>query len=140
MKKFALVTLMVFLTAGHVMAGNPSNFNPDETLAVGTAQISRRDLSSLRDQVAGRGMVQATATPAPDTINAGVVRVPRQDMDQIRAMVAGTYHAPAATPLLASDQMVDVGKVEIRRGELENLKRIVARHFHEGIHLTDLAL
>jgi flagella basal body P-ring formation protein FlgA len=139
MKKFALVTLMVLLAAGPAMAGNLSDFNPYENLAVGTAQISRGDLARLRDLVAGRGVAQATAAPTAETVNAGVVRVSRQDLDQIRDMVAGTYQAPIAAPVLAVDETVDVGKVEMRRGEFMSLKQMVARHLHDDLGLTALA-
>ena len=139
MKKFALVTLMVILAAGPAMAGNLSDFNPYENLAVGTAQISRGDLARLRELFAGRGGAKATPASAAETVNVGVVRVSRQDLDQVRAMVAGTYRAPAAAPMLAVDETVDVGKVEMRRGEFMSLKQIVARHLHDDLGLTALA-
>ena len=137
MKKIALITLTMLLAAGPVLAGPASN--PDATLAVGTAQISRGDLARLRDMVAGRTTASSSpAAPLVETVDTGRVQLSRQDLDRLRAMVAGDYRAPADKARIARNEAVDVGKVVAGHHGFEQLKRMVARHLQDDLHLSAL--
>lgn len=138
MKKLTLMALMILLAAGPALAGPQSPANPDEILAVGTAQLSRAELSRLKDMVAGRQVAAAPAAPSAESIDLGVVEMPRKDLDQIASMVAGNYTAPPSRQGVTPYDPVDVGKVEMDRGEFENLRQMVARHLKDDLHLSAL--